>query len=176
MMTEPFTPAPSLVSGPMYMGSQTSPLTAISGLDATKESQTHKTCLWCGKPLLSPRRNQSYCNADCRHAHDEQKRHRNVAPKTDTCPHCGAEFEKVPKTKVFCTTTCQQEFNNHWKAQGPRLALAMQKWRVEKKPGAFTDMCREFSQSRQLLQDKRTNAHKAKGNAMAGKKGKRFGG
>jgi hypothetical protein len=143
----------------MYMDRQTSPLTAAM-------DKTGTSCRWCGKTILAPRRNQMFCCKEHRADWTRQQQATNAPPKTDTCPHCGQTFDKVKKTKVFCSTTCQQDFNNHWKAHGPALAIAMHKWRVKRVAGGISDVCHEFSKARETLKEKRHAAHQAKGNAI----------
>lgn len=159
-------PATELVPASVYRGPATATHTAEAAMP------TACTCPNCGTAIPKPRRNQTYCSGACRAEATERKRHRNAEPRMDTCPHCGTRFPKTKKTKVFCSPDCQQAFNNHWKARGPELALAMIDWRVRKVPGGMTKVCRAFSRAREDLDDKRAKAHAAKGNTVNTKKGK----
>lgn len=150
----------ALVSASMYTDRETATTTAHTEAAMTEPC----SCPNCGKAIANPRRNQTYCSADCRAAATERKRLRNTEPKMDTCPQCGTRFEKVKKTKTFCSTGCQQAWNNHWKAAGPALALAMYDWRVRKMSKGMTRVCQSFSRAREALADKRAKAHASKGN------------
>lgn len=136
---------------------------------------THETaatacaCPYCAKEIVKPRRNQTYCSAECRAAAKVQKRGRNTEPKMDSCPQCGERFVKTRKTKRFCSTACQQDFNNFWKAKGPALALALHDWRVAKVPRGLSRVCQEFSRAREDLKDRRSRTAKAKSSTSKGK-------
>jgi hypothetical protein len=125
-----------------------------------------RTCRWCGKVLINPRRNQECCCADCREAWERSKRVRRkqsaAAKPKGTCLWCEGEFDQVRKGQEFCCPEHQQAFNNFWKGMGPRLAKALHAWRVEKQPGGLTKVCREFASAREELKDKKARAKERK--------------
>ncbi|MEE8206892.1 MAG: hypothetical protein V3T82_08075 [Nitrospinaceae bacterium] len=114
-------------------------------------------CLWDGKPLINPRSNQTYCNAQCRLDHKQSTRQRNDTPQIQKrqCSECGDDFETENPDKAFCSSKCQQAWNNFWKSQGPRLAKAMLTWRVDRAKGAMTEVCRTFSKARTAHKQRR---------------------
>ncbi|OAN67992.1 hypothetical protein [Magnetospirillum moscoviense] len=112
--------------------------------------------------MVNPRRNQICCCAECRQAWERSKRQRSKQIAADkpkgTCLWCDGDFDRKHKHQDFCSTDHQQAFNNFWKGKGPALAKALHAWRVGKAKGGLTDLCREFSNAREELKDKRTKA------------------
>lgn len=133
---------------------------------AHDEEKPLKCCRWCGETLINPRRNQTCCNAECRDAWERSKRSRRKQAAAEKpkgiCLWCCNSFDKARRQQDFCCPDHQQEFNNFWKGRGPALAKALHAWRVEKKPGAMTDVCREFGRAREDLKHKQTNTKRAK--------------
>jgi len=120
-----------------------------------------KQCRECGKAMIRPRRNQTFCSAHCRKSFTERKKFRNEGKPIKKCPECGNTFEATRSTKVFCSTECQQAFNNFWKGKGPKIALALHEWRVNRKKGAMTTVCQEFSQARMEQKDRQIAKQKS---------------
>lgn len=158
----------SPVTRSMYTNPETTVLAAAKAPPvpphAEKDEPPQKSCRWCGKALVNPRRNQVCCSAECREAWERSKRMRRQQTAADkpkgTCLWCDARFDRARKNQDFCCVEHQQAFNNFWKGKGPTLAKAMHAWRVAKTKGAFTDLCREFSAARDELKDKRAKARK----------------
>lgn len=121
-------------------------------------------CQWCGKAIRKPRSNQTYCCKQCRLDHKQASRGTNQRPASTTseCAECGDTFETDNPKKEFCSSKCQQDFNNYWKGQGPRLAKAFKAWRVGRKPGSMGAACRVFSDA--------NKAHKKRREAKKGMK------
>jgi len=132
----------------MYMEPQSSP----------NDPQTERSvCAYC-KTAFTPRRSdQQCCSGACRQAWEKQKRQlaKQRQPHSLTCNWCDANFESTRTDRDFCSTNCQQAFNNFWKGWGPRFGKALTAWRVRKRKGAFTALCRTFSAARQDAKDKR---------------------
>ena len=129
------------------------------------EKQPARTCLWDGRVLINPRSNQAYCNAQCRQAHRQASKQRNDTPEIEnrTCPECEGGFETDNPDKEFCSSKCQQAWNNFWKSQGPRIAKAMLTWRVGRKKGAMTEVCRTFSKARAAHKQRREDRKESEG-------------
>ena len=129
------------------------------------EKQHLKFCLWDGKPLINPRSNQEYCNAQCRQDHKQSLKGRNDTPEIEkrTCQECESDFETDNPDKAFCSSTCQQAWNNFWKSQGPRMAKVMLTWRVGRKKGAMTEVCRTFSKARAAHKQRREDRKESEG-------------
>jgi len=115
------------------------------------------TCAYCKTPFTPRRNDQRCCSADCRKDWEKQKRQiaKQRQPHSLTCNWCDAPFESTRTDRDFCTTACQQAFNNFWKGWGPRFGKALTAWRTRKRKGAFTQLCRLFSQARADAKDKR---------------------
>jgi hypothetical protein len=114
------------------------------------EKQLDKKCLWDGKTMINPRSNQSYCNKECRENHKQSLKKRNNTPeiKTHKCTQCDDEFQTDKPEKEFCSSKCQQAWNNYWKSKGPSMAKAMLNWRVGRAKGGMTKVCQVFSAAR----------------------------
>lgn len=140
----------------MYTGRETSPQKGFPMSAPKHTEEKAKACLWCQKTLIKPRSNQSYCNAECRKSHKAQKRMRNDKPViTRKCETCATEFEPKKPTQLFCSTTCQQVWNNFWKGKGPKIAKSLFDWRVKRVPGGLTQLGRDFAQARDDWKDKK---------------------
>lgn len=113
-------------------------------------------------PLISPRRNQECCNAECREAWERSKRSRRKQAAANkpkgVCLWCDGSFDQVRRRQEFCCSDHQQAFNNFWKGKGPVLAKALHAWRVGKVIGGLTQVCREFSHARDELKHKQAKA------------------
>ena len=115
----------------------------------TTPHQPTRSCPECGSHIARPRRNQTYCSAACRSAARDRRKHTNRrAVYRRTCAWCSTDFESPRYEAEFCSTLCQQGFNNFWKSQGPKLAKAMHLFRVKREQGAFTKLCRTYSDTR----------------------------
>lgn len=114
-------------------------------------------CANCQTPFIPRRSNQKCCDADCRKNYEIQKQQRakQRQPHTITCGWCEDRFETTRTDRDFCSTPCQQAFNNFWKGWGPRFGKALTLWRVGKVKGAFTAVCRLFSQARAEAKEKK---------------------
>lgn len=124
-------------------------------------AKSSKACAWCGKTLIRPRSNQTYCNAECRKSHKHAKKGRNSAVlAVRKCQTCGSEFEPKKNSQEFCSTQCQQTYNNFWRSWGPRLAQKMNVWRIERKKGGMTEACREYSHANKLWKEKQKEMKK----------------
>lgn len=122
----------------------------MPGKDASMTTcNAGKTCPECGKAILKPRRNQTYCSAACRGTARAREKHTNQPDVFKrTCTWCGDDFEAKRRHAKFCGKDCQQAFNNFWKGKGPKLAMALFDYRVRRVKGSFTDLCRAFSDCR----------------------------
>ena len=116
-------------------------------------------CPWDGEQLIKPRINQTYCSAGCRRAHADAQKNRNDKPpvRVHTCPECDENFDTDNPDKEFCSSTCQQAFNNFWKGKGPSLARAIHQWRVNRTKGGMNAVCREFSKARKAHKQRRAD-------------------
>lgn len=113
---------------------------------------TYLDCRHCGKIVRRPRKRQQCCSKSCRVAYERTKRQiaSQHPPHTvaGRCPWCDAPFRSAKAGQRFCSAAHQQAFNNHWKGKGPAIALAMIDWRVGRKPGALSKVCRTFADAR----------------------------
>jgi len=116
-----------------------------------------RECKWCGKGLLEPRVNQIYCNKICRREHKHAQKQRNNKPKplTTNCKECNEVFETDNPDKEFCSSICQQGWNNFWKSRGPAIAKALDAWRVKREKGSFTKVCQAYSAARKAHKQRR---------------------
>ena len=131
--------------------------TQTSPKNATTEQ---RACAYCDEPFTPRRSDQKCCSADHRKLYEQQKRQRakQRQPHSLTCNWCTGSFESTRIDAEYCSTECQQAFNNFWKGWGPRFGKALTAWRVKKAKGAFTALCRLFSAARQEAKDKREEA------------------
>lgn len=118
---------------------------------------TDRVCPWDAKPLINPRSNQTYCNAQCRKDHAASLKGRNDKPASQTrkCTECDEPFETDKPDKEFCSPKCQQAWNNFWKSRGPGLAKVLHQWRVKRTPGSFTKMTQAYSKARKAHKHRR---------------------
>jgi hypothetical protein len=132
----------------MYMEPQTSP--------TATDSKT-RTCAFCSIPFTPRRHDQACCSAKCRGDYERLKasRAKQRQPHSLCCAWCDNTFYTARTDRDFCSTACQQAFNNFWKGWGPRFGKALTTWRVRKRKGAFTNLCRLFSAAREDAKDKR---------------------
>ena len=118
-------------------------------MTTTATHRPGRSCPECGSRIARPRRNQTFCSADCRAADRARRKQTNRrAVYRHKCAWCDTDFESTRYEAEFCGTPCQQSFNNFWKSKGPKLAKALHSFRVRRAQGAFTRLCRAYADAR----------------------------
>lgn len=79
-----------------------------------------RRCKACFNKFVPKRRDQKYCNDQCREDYYAQMRERGVTTHK-VCPQCGSGFDTTsPHKQTYCSAECRQEHQQQRDAKSER--------------------------------------------------------